>query len=223
MSNSKQLSLPISWAFSRNISDFVVSDCNRYAFEWLEKWPFKIQDNFVCLIGGNGAGKTHLAHIWADRLGAEMVRSFDILNKWYDIASVENHQKYFVLDDADELEEDILLFYIYNTIKEKNAYLLMTAKQYPNKWNLKFEDIKSRLSTISIIKIQKPNETAMYSIIEKMLLQRGIQVKLNVIEYMTNRIERSYESINYWINQIDSKLINRKSKLSIQFVKEILN
>ncbi len=223
MSNSKQLSLPISWAFSRNISDFVVSDCNRYAFEWLEKWPFKIQDNFVCLIGGNGAGKTHLAHIWADRLGAEMVRSFDILNKWYDIASVENHQKYFVLDDADELEEDILLFYIYNTIKEKNAYLLMTAKQYPNKWNLKFEDIKSRLSTISIIKIQKPNETAMYSIIEKMLLQRGIQVKLNVIEYMANRIERSYESINYWINQIDSKLINRKSKLSIQFVKEILN
>ena len=113
MSNSKQLSLPISWAFSRNIIDFVVSDCNRYAFEWLEKWPFKIQDNFVCLIGENGAGKTHLAHIWADRLGAEMVRSFDILNKWYDIASVENHQKYFVLDDADTLNDDILLFYTF--------------------------------------------------------------------------------------------------------------
>lgn len=223
MADSKQLSLPISWAFSRNISDFVVSDCNRYSFEWLEKWPFKIQDNFVCLVGEKGAGKTHMAHIWADRLGAEIIKSSDILDKWYDIASIENQQKYFVLDDADELNDDILLFYIYNTIKEKNAYLLMTAKNYPNKWNLKFEDIKSRISTISIIRIQKPNENATHSIIEKMLLQRGVQVKSNVIEYMANRIERSYESINYWIDQIDSKLIDKKSKLSIQFVKEILN
>jgi len=223
MENRKQLSLPITWAFSKKRKDFVVSDCNRYAFEWLEKWPFKIKDNFVCMVGEKGSGKTHLSSIWAEKLGADIINpSCDIFNKWYNIVSTENTQKYFVLDDADLVNDDILLFYIYNTIKEKNAYLLMTAITPPGKWNLKFNDIKSRLSTLNIIRIQKPNEYAIVSIIEKMLLQRGILTKENVIEYIANRIERSYESINYWINKLDSILIDKKSKLSIKTIRDII-
>ena len=220
----KQLSLPITWAFSKKRKDFVVSDCNRYAFEWLEKWPFKIKDNFVCMVGEKGSGKTHLSRIWAERLGADIINANnDVFNKWYNIISSENTQKYFVLDDADLIKDDILLFYIYNTIKEKNAYLLMTSVDFPNKWDLKFNDIKSRLSTLNIIRIQKPNEPVIISIIEKMLLQRGIIAKENVIEYIANRIERSYESINYWVNRLDSLLIDKKSGLSIKIVKEIIN
>ena len=221
--NLKQLSLPISWAFSKKRKDFVVSDCNRYAFEWLEKWPFKIKDNFVCMVGEKGSGKTHLSGIWAERLNADIINaSDDVFNKWYSIVSSENTQKYFVLDDADLIKDDIVLFYIYNTIKEKNAYLLMTAARSPNKWDLKFKDIKSRLSILNIIRIQRPNEAAINSIIEKMLLQRGILVKENVVDYISNRIERSYESINYWINKLDSLLIDKKSGLSIKIVKEII-
>lgn len=220
----KQLSLPITWAFSKKRKDFVVSDCNRYAFEWLEKWPFKIKDNFVCMVGEKGSGKTHLSRIWAERLGADIINANnDVFNKWYNIISSENTQKYFVLDDADLIKDDILLFYIYNTIKEKNAYLLMTSVDFPNKWDLKFNDIKSRLSTLNIIRIQKPNELVIISIIEKMLLQRGIIAKENVIEYIANRIERSYESMNYWVNRLDSLLIDKKSGLSIKIVKEIIN
>ena len=220
----KQLSLPITWAFSKKRKDFVVSDCNRYAFEWLEKWPFKIKDNFVCMVGEKGSGKTHLSRIWAERLGADIINANnDVFNKWYNIISSENVQKYFVLDDADLIKDDILLFYIYNTIKEKNAYLLMTSVDFPNKWDLKFNDIKSRLSTLNIIRIQKPNELVIISIIEKMLLQRGIIAKENVIEYIANRIERSYESMNYWVNRLDSLLIDKKSGLSIKIVKEIIN
>lgn len=219
----KQLSLPITWSFSRNIRDFVVSDCNRYAFEFLEKWPFKIQSNFVCIVGEKSSGKTHLAHIWADRLGADFMTSSAIFNKWYSIASEENPQKYFVLDDADELHEDLLFFYLYNTIVEKKAFLLMTAKRYPNNWDLKFEDIRSRISTVDVVRIQKPNESAMNSIIDKMLLQRGIQSSQNVIEYISNRIERSYESINYWIKEIDSRLRKSGTKLNLPLVREILN
>ncbi|MDR0942720.1 MAG: hypothetical protein LBM19_03885 [Holosporales bacterium] len=219
----RQLVLPVSWAFPRKASDFVVSDCNSYAFEWLEKWPFRIRDNFVCLVGEKGSGKTHLANIWAARQNAEIISSLDeAFNKWYDISSSDVPQKYFVFDDADELNDDVLMFYIYNTIKAKNAYLLMTAKTYPYKWNLKLSDVKSRMSTVNIIRIQRPNEKAISSIIEKMLLQRGIPAKKPIIEYIANRIERSYESINYWIKQIDEKLTDEKSKISLKFVKTII-
>lgn len=220
--NMKQLSLPISWSFSKNVRDFVVSDCNRYAFEWLEKWPLKIRSNFVCLVGEKGSGKTHLTRIWADRLGAEYLNPENVLSKWFMMTDPETHQKYFVLDDADELEDDMLLFCIYNTIKEQDAYLLLTARQCPNRWNLKYNDIKSRLSTVDILKIQKPGEIAINSIIEKMLLQRGLKSTPDIVEYLANRIERSYESICYWVDRIDSQQLNKGNKLSLQTVREAL-
>lgn len=220
---TRQLPLPIVWAFSKKQSDFIVSDCNRYAFEWLEKWPFKIKENFVCLVGEKGSGKSHLANIWAERLGADIINApNNVFDKWYSIASSDYSQKYFVLDNADLIKDDLLLFYIYNTIKEKNAYLLLTATTSPNHWNVTFKDIRSRLSTLNIIRLQKPNEQMMYSIIEKMLIKRGICVGQNVIQYIANRIERSYEAIHYWINKLDTELIDKQVKLSIKTVRDII-
>ncbi|MDR1391470.1 MAG: hypothetical protein LBI95_03880 [Holosporales bacterium] len=217
-----QLHLPISWAFSIKSEDFIVNECNQYAFKWLEKWPFKIHDNFVCLVGEKGAGKTHLSTIWANKLNAKIVTSSNnIFSEWYGISET-NEQRYFVLDDADEINDDLLLFYIYNTIREKNSYLLLTSKTPPSKWGLKFEDIRSRVATINVIKIQSPNEAAMISIIKKMLLHCGIKTDEKIVSYIANRIERSYESINYWINQFDTTLKRKQSKFSIKFIKNFI-
>ena len=217
-----QLTLPISTAFSSKKSDFVVSSCNEYAFDWLEKWPQKIEENFVCLVGEASSGKTHLSKLWATQHSADFLTAdSDIFSKWISIASGESEQKHFVLDDADLIEDDILLFYIYNTIKEKNAYLLLTAKKNPCEWALSLPDVQSRISTISILSINRPNEDAEIFIIEKMLLQRGILAKENVVEYIANTIERTYEAMNYWINKID-RSTEKGQKVSMQSVKKII-
>ncbi|MDR0695703.1 MAG: hypothetical protein LBF56_02970 [Holosporales bacterium] len=216
----QQLVLPISWSFSKEASGYVVTECNEYAVKWLEKWPFQSRGNFVCLVGEKGAGKTHLATLWATRQNAEIINTTDeVFSKWYNISLEKTQQKYFVLDDADELKDDVLLFYIYNTIQSQNAYLLMTAKTYPCTWHLELDDVKSRLATVNVIRIQRPTEAAMNSIIERMLLQRGIRTTPAITEYIANRIERSYESINYWISRIDHHLISKKAKASINNIK----
>jgi chromosomal replication initiation ATPase DnaA len=193
--------LVLSW----KASDFIVSGCNRYVYEWLEKWPSeRINNNFVCLVGESGAGKTHLANIWADRVKADVVTSSsDIFSKWYELSSSETAQRYFVLDDADQIGDDVLLYYIYNTVKEKNAYVLMTAKNPPSRWRTKLPDIRSRISTINVINIHGPNEDEMKQIFEKMLERRGIKAHDEMINYICNRIDRSYESMNYWAHQLD--------------------
>lgn len=219
----RQLSLPVSVAFSRRSSDFVVSECNSYAFSWLEKWPFGTDGDFVCLVGEKGAGKTHLASLWAARVGADfMATGGDVFAKWVSIAENESEQKYYVLDDADEIKDDLLLFYIYNTIKEKNAYLLLTSKNPPCFWGTSLLDVKSRISTINVVKINSPNDDAVLFIIEKMLKQRGMLVKKNVVEYIANTIDRSYESLNYWIDKID-KSMAKGQKISLQLVKKIID
>ncbi|MDR1333281.1 MAG: hypothetical protein LBJ69_02650 [Holosporales bacterium] len=222
-SEAVQLVLPISWALPRDANGFVVSSCNEYAVNWLEKWPFEIRENFVCLLGEKGAGKTHLATIWATRLNADIIDPRrGILDRWFGASGDDLDQKFFVLDDADSLNDDILLFYIYNTIKAKNAFLLMTARTYPRNWEVRLNDVKSRIATMSVVRIQKPDEVALPSIITKMLHQRGIVVGEDVAQYVSNRIERSYESINYWVNTIDSRLAATRSKISLKAIRQIL-
>ncbi|MDR1289535.1 MAG: hypothetical protein LBJ77_04085 [Holosporales bacterium] len=191
--------------FSWKVADFIVSGCNRYVFEWLEKWPSeRIKDNFVCLVGEGGSGKSHLANIWANRVDADVITSgSDIFSKWYEISSSDTTQKHFVLDDADQIGDDILLYYIYNTVKEKRGHVLMTAKSPPSRWRIKLPDIRSRISTISVINIQGPNDEEMKKIFEKMLERRGIRVHEEVINYICNRIDRSYGAMNYWAQQVD--------------------
>jgi chromosomal replication initiation ATPase DnaA len=220
---AKQLVLPISWAFPRDASGFVVSSCNEYAVKFLEKWPFVIRENFVCLVGENGSGKTHLSMMWATRLNADIfsLRRGNIINGWLDLSG-SSSQKFYVLDDADELDDDMLMFYIYNTIKAKNAFLLMTAKTYPTIWPVKLRDVKSRMSTVNVVRIQKPDEMAVPLIIEKMLYQRGLSICDGVAQYISTRIDRSYESISYWIGVIDSKLIGKKMKVSLALIRSIL-
>jgi chromosomal replication initiation ATPase DnaA len=218
----RQLTLPLSWKFAKDASSFIVSDCNRYVFDWLEKWPFKIKDNFVCLVGESGSGKTHLANVWASRLNAEIITSTsDIFIKWFEISSPDSQQRYFVLDDADRINDDILLYYIYNTIKEKNAYILMVAKNPPLKWQIKLPDIRSRISTINVINIKRPNENEMRCIFEKMLEQRGIKDCIEIIDYIINRIDRSYSSMNFWAQQIDQAICSNKRQ-SLQNIKDKL-
>lgn len=217
----KQLPLPISWAFSKDIKDFVVSDCNRYAVKWLEQWPFEIQSNFVCLVGESGSGKTHLAHIWANRVNAEFLPHSNVIERWYELITGNVEQKYFVLDDADELKEDLFLFYLYNTIKEIGGHLLLTAKSYPNRWELKLDDVISRYRGIDVIRIQRPREGEMERILEKMLLQRGLRCDEEVLRYVVRRIERSNgELLNLAEKISESK--RRGSNVTMREIRELL-
>lgn len=217
----KQLTLPVSWSLSFNPEEYVVSECNRYAFDWLGKWPFRIRENFACIVGDSGSGKSHLAGIWAKRMEAEIFSARSrVFEKWFEISS-HTDNKYFVLDDADMIDDNILLFYIYNTIKEHDAYLLLTAKNPPIRWNIQLADVRSRLLTVNVLNIYKPDEHAITGIITQMLKQRGLEAQANIVCYIANNVERSYESINFWINRIDS-MISKKSKLTLSLVKTVI-
>ena len=57
-------------AFSREA--FAVSPANRRAFSLLDAWP-DWPAPFLNLVGPDGAGKSHLARIWAEKAGAYFV------------------------------------------------------------------------------------------------------------------------------------------------------
>src|ERR1700760_1955465 len=68
----RQLALTLDHAESFARDDFLVGPSNSKALTLVERcpdWPGRV----VALVGPEGAGKSHLAAIWADRAGARFV------------------------------------------------------------------------------------------------------------------------------------------------------
>jgi chromosomal replication initiation ATPase DnaA len=150
-----------------------------------------------------------------------MSATSDIFAMWYDISSPDSEQMYFVLEDADCIGDELLLFYIYNTILEKRAYLLMTTRTHPLRWDLSLPDLKSRIATVNFINIERPSDDVVIEIMSSALRRRGINVPHDCSEYIVRRIERSYESINCWVKRIDSTVGNSR-KVTLSFIRDLM-
>src|ERR1700680_1377114 len=97
--------LPVKTGFGA--ADFLVSDCNREASEWIERWPDWTSRALV-LFGPPGSGKTHLAHLWCERAGATLIDGAAVGDATpADVAAV-------AIDDAERAAEEPLL-HLYNS------------------------------------------------------------------------------------------------------------
>ena len=73
MAQQLGLNLPVRTALERD--DFVIAPSNAVALAMIDApWP---QGKLV-LSGPEGAGKTHLAHVWAEDTGARIVAAEDL-------------------------------------------------------------------------------------------------------------------------------------------------
>src|SRR5579884_4082264 len=71
-STPRQLALALNHTESYGRDDFLPGPCNQAALALIESWP-DWPAHAVALIGPEGAGKTHLATIWAAASGARVI------------------------------------------------------------------------------------------------------------------------------------------------------
>ena len=72
-----QMRLPLQRDLPEGAEGFVVSDCNRTAAAALANWPDLI-GGALALHGPEGSGKSRLAQIWAERVGATAKAGGDV-------------------------------------------------------------------------------------------------------------------------------------------------
>ena len=71
-------------------------------------------------------------------------------------------------------------------------------------------------------KIDPPDDDLIFAIILKNFSDRQIKLEKKIIEFIINRIDRSYSKISEFIYKIDELSLKKKKPINLKTIKEIL-
>ena len=206
--------------------DFYVTSKNSLAFDLIQKWP-NWNNQFFFLYGPTKCGKSTICKIWQKKSNAVLLNTKKI-EQFFNNTYLEdfNIQNNWILDNVDMFLKknngEKLLNFI-NIIKEKKkSFFLMTSKVPPRQLSTKINDLLSRVLDSLVVQVHQPDNLLLAKIIKKYLEEREIVIEKKKIDYLTNRIERSYQFAIKIAKKIDSKSLENHSNISFSFLKKIL-
>jgi len=202
---------------------FFVAPSNALAVRRLENW-LDWPDQRLVLCGPKGAGKTHLAQVWAAETGA-LVCGVDILtNPDFDYLSSQRH---IVLENADAVGGDeareAALFHMYNIAQSAGIHVLFTAVQPPAYWPLDLPDLKSRMDSVCVVSLKSPDDALLSALLVKLFADRQIAVSPDLVPYLLGRMERSAEAAQHLVQRLDNAALATKSPLSKRLAARVLD
>jgi chromosomal replication initiation ATPase DnaA len=213
-----ELSLPPP-TFARE--DFVVSDGNREALAWLDRWP-DWPAPALALSGPPGSGKTHLARIWAAQANAAVLDAPDLEGKTIpDLTVLTQAHAAILIDHADRAAERAL-FHLYNLMRERSGHLLLVAEPPPAHWHIKLPDLASRLRAAPAVAVAPPDDELLGSIILKQLADRQLHAGPGVVQYLVARMERSAEAARRVVAALDQRALSERREIDRRLAADVL-
>ena len=198
------LDLPMEPRFGRE--DFLVSPSNQVAFETFERWP-DWPDPMLLLLGPTGAGKSHLATIWARRSGARVLSGSAL--PLADLPALARSGA-VLIEDADQargVERE--MFHLINLVRSGGGFLAMTARSWPDGWGVALPDLLSRLRQSPAVEIAEPDDALVRAVLVKLFVDRQLMVDTTVVEFLALRIERSLASARAIVEALDREALER--------------
>jgi chromosomal replication initiation ATPase DnaA len=202
----RQLVLALDHAVSFARDDFLSGPSNHAALTLIERWP-DWPNRVMALVGPEGAGKSHLASIWAEAAGARTLSAKLLGETDLPSAFVTGA---LVLEDLDpEGLDERALFHLLNLAREESAYLLITARAAPAGFPLTIRDLVSRLRALPIVTLTAPDDTLLRSLIVKLAADRQLSVDEPLVNYLANRIERSFVAARAAVVRLDEEAMRQ--------------
>jgi chromosomal replication initiation ATPase DnaA len=199
--------------------DFLVSDCNRTAVEWIDRWPLWPSAAIV-VHGPPGCGKTHLAHLWRQRAFATLL-SGEALTEAVLPAILEHSPPCIAVDDADRASARVLL-HLYNSCVERRGSLFFTARLAPERWPFPLADLRSRLRAAVVVGVGVPDDAMLCAVLAKHFADRQIRVSPDVIAYLISRIERSFAAAGLLAARLDNAALSGGTAVTVALARRVL-
>lgn len=217
---SAQLPLPFEVAPSYGREDFLVGKPNDVAFAYIERWPRWLAPAAL-IVGPEGAGKTHLASIFAQTADARMIRADHLT---VDEVPVLAQSRALVLEDADRFPaEETALFHLLNLARETGLFVILTARRRPDHWSIETPDLISRLRAVPLLELGEPDETLLAALMVKLFGDRQLGVRPEVLRFAVQRVERSYAAVQRLVALADRESLVEKGQVTRPLIARLLS
>ena len=218
MRELNQLLLNFDVKRSFNNYDFFVTENNYFAYSLIDKWP-RWEKEILNISGETFSGKTHLANIFKSKTSALFLKEEEIKNDV--LKEIKLYESVIVDNFSNEIDEN-LMYSLFNLIDQDSKYLLINSEIPLNEINFRLPDLVSRSKNLLHAKINSPDDELIFAIILKNFSDRQIYLEKKIIEFIINRIERSYRKISEFIYKIDEISLKKKKPINLKTIKEIL-
>lgn len=209
---ARQLSfdLPAKTALGRE--DFFVSPANALAVAMISatSWP----GNKLVLTGPAGAGKTHLAHVWAAETGGRIIQAADL--RYDDVPDLARRP--IAVEDvpmiADDADQQKTLFHLHNLVLAEGNALLMTGRLAPKFWELPLADLQSRVEGAHHVALDPPDDALLGAVLAKLFVDRQLNPGPEVIAYLVKHMDRRFETAADVVEQLDQLALMEKRDIT---------
>jgi len=216
--SEEQLILDLPHRTALGAEDFLVSDCNLGAVRLIDSWP-NWAERTQLLIGPAASGKTHLVRVWQALSGAEVV-----FPETLDIAFLDAIGEGAALgvEDVDRLGYDErALFHLLNAAKEKQLFVLLTARDAPSEFAL--PDLRSRLNALPAIRIGAPDDALLKTVMLKQFADRQLSVDPKVLDFLALHVDRSLAAASLAVEAVDRAALASGRKITRQLAARALS
>ncbi len=191
-----QLALPIDWQRRGEGERLLLCDANADAVALLRDWQ-RWPGPAALLVGPRKSARSILGRLFAAESGGE------------------------VIDDADSESEE-RLFHAWNEAQNTGRPVLLIAEHAPPVWSPALPDLRTRLATAAIARIQPPDEALIVDLVAHDLGRLGAAFAPDVPGYVARRIERCYDAADAIVVALNAAALSRNCKISVALAGELL-
>ncbi len=213
----QQLPLNLPIRSSEQYGDFIISDCNSIAAQWIDRWPDWVGQ--VCALniaGPEASGKSHLAAVWQAKSGAVMLGNLDNdLNGLGDAL-------HFVIDLSKVSVRETGLFHLFNHTRDIGGSLLIISTCPVARMTWQIPDLASRMRAVNLTMIDEPDDRLLYALLHKNFIARQLYAPENVLKYLIARMERSFAAARDVVVRMDRLSLANRRQITLSLAKSVM-
>lgn len=220
MARQLGLDLPSRTALGRDA--FFVAASNALALAMIDGWR-DWAGGKLALTGPRGAGKTHLTHVWAEMAHARIISATDLHGA--DIPDLATGS--VAVEDVPRIGGDApsetALFHLHNLVLAEGHRLLLTGAPAVARWGLQLPDLTSRMRGATSVALDPPDDALLSAVLVKLLADRQLTPKPDLIPYLLGRIDRSFASAIAVIDRLDAASLAMKRPITRALAVQVLD
>lgn len=180
--------------------------------EWLAG---KRNASSFCLVGPAGSGRSHLLQASGFRYAdAAENRALN------DVTAEET----LAVDNVDQLNEDgqVALFALFNQLQANGGRLLTAAPQPPAHLALR-EDLRTRLGSGLIYRLQPLSDAEKAAAIAAQARERALKLPPELINYLLRHASRDMRTLSMLVAALDQYTLEQKRPVTLPLLRELLS